>query len=150
LFLKATPVEIGSAAFTTTVNLLSRTLFSTDFASLDSDSSQEFKKLMEQVLELVGAPNVSDFFPVLAPLDVQGIRRKFDGLVKFLLEHFYDQIDRRTKERENGYTSQHDFLDVLLDSEFAEGGPEFRQPLISILNVINLSLCLYNLRLHRS
>lgn len=139
MVLKGIPVEIGRAAFTTTLNLLSRTIFSTDLADLESDSSQEFKKIVEGIMEFAGCPNVSDFFPVLCPLDLQGIRRKTNDFVKFLHKIFDEQINRRTKKREEGYTGQKDFLDVLLDSEFGEGGPEFRQPLKSVFGVIILS-----------
>jgi Cytochrome P450 len=131
-------VEISQAAFTTTLNLLSRTIFSTDFVGLDSDSSQEFKKTVEALMEFAGCPNVSDFFPVLTRLDLQGIRQKTNSFFKFLHKVFDEQIDHRTKKREEGYMGQIDFLDVLLDSEFG-GGPEFRQPLKSVFVVTILS-----------
>jgi Cytochrome P450 len=132
-------VEIGRAAFTTTLNLLSRTIFSTDFAGHNSDSSQDFKKTVESIMEFAGCPNVSDFFPVLTRLDLQGIRRKTHVFVKFLHKIFDEQIDHRTKKREEGYIGQIDFLDILLDSEFG-GVPEFRQPLKSVFGVTILHM----------
>ncbi|XP_078152237.1 geraniol 8-hydroxylase-like [Carex rostrata] len=126
------PVEIGWVAFTTTLNLLSSTIFSTDLAGFYSDSSQEFKKTIESIMEFAGCPNVSDFFPMLTPLDLQGVRRKMNPLTNFLYKIFDEQIDRRIKNREEGSTGRDDFLDVLLDSQLGEGGPDFRRPLKSL------------------
>ncbi|KAL0464688.1 UNVERIFIED_CONTAM: cytochrome [Sesamum latifolium] len=39
-------VDIGEAAFTTTLNLISATLFSVDFAQFNSDTSQEMKDVV--------------------------------------------------------------------------------------------------------
>lgn len=128
-------MEIGQAAFTTTLNLLSSTIFSTDIAGFDSDSSQEFKKGVESVMEFAACPNVSDFFPVLTLLDLQGVRRKMDSLVIFLHKVFDEQIDRRTKNREEGSIHHNDFLDVLLDSQLGEGGPDNREHHKSIFSV---------------
>jgi Cytochrome P450 len=133
-------VEIKQAVFTTSLNFLSRTIFSIDLASLDSESSQEFKEIVERIMELAACPNVSDFFPVLTSLDLQSIRHKIDGLFKYLHKIFGEQIDRRIKNRKDGYIGQNDFLDVLLDSEFGEGSPEFPKPLKAVFTVKILSL----------
>ncbi|KAJ1689171.1 hypothetical protein LUZ63_013326 [Rhynchospora breviuscula] len=129
---EGTSVEIGPAAFTTTLNLLSRTIFSTDFTSFDSDSSQDFKKIVEELMVAGGSPNVSDFFPVLTSLDLQGIRRKLKRHNKFFRHVFDEQIDCRIKNRKEGSIACNDLLDVLLDSQFGAKEQEHRQALISV------------------
>ncbi|KAJ3684509.1 hypothetical protein LUZ61_013673 [Rhynchospora tenuis] len=129
---EGTSVEIGPAAFTTTLNLLSCTIFSTDFASFDSDSSQNFKKIVEELMLAGGSPNVSDFFPVLTSLDLQGVRRKLKHHNKFLRRVFDEQIDCRIKNRKEGSIACNDLLDVLLDSQFGAKEQEHRQALISV------------------
>ncbi|KAJ4771791.1 Cytochrome P450 76C4 [Rhynchospora pubera] len=129
---EGTPVEIGPAAFTTTLNLLSRTIFSTDLAGLNSDSSQEFQKTVEDIMVEAGGPNVSDFYPVLTLLDLQGVRRRMDRLFLVLHRAFDEQIGCRIKNREEGFIAPNDLLDVLLDSDLAAEESEIRQSLKSV------------------
>ncbi|KAM0826832.1 hypothetical protein ACQ4PT_068607 [Festuca glaucescens] len=70
-------IDVGRVAFTTMLNLLSRTIFSRDLTSLDDHGgSKEFQVLMAEIMEYGGCPNVSDFFPALARADLQGLRRR--------------------------------------------------------------------------
>ncbi|KAJ4787203.1 Cytochrome P450 76C4 [Rhynchospora pubera] len=132
-------VEIGPAAFTTTLNLLSCTIFSTDFASFDSDSSHDFKKVVEETMVAGGSPNVSDIFPVLTSLDLQGVRRKLQPHNKFLRLVFNEQIDCRIKNRKEVSIACNDLLDVLLDSQFGANEQEHRQALISVFGDLFLA-----------
>ncbi|KAA8520547.1 hypothetical protein F0562_014803 [Nyssa sinensis] len=68
---KGQAVDIGRAAFTTSLNLLSNTIFSIDMAHYRSSSSQEFKELVWAVLEQGGKPNLADYFPFLKLIDLQ-------------------------------------------------------------------------------
>ncbi|KAK4411324.1 cytochrome [Sesamum angolense] len=59
-------VNIGRAAFTTSLNLMTVTLFSKEFASLGSaDSSQEFRDIVCGIMSLTCKPNLADYFPLL-------------------------------------------------------------------------------------
>ena len=69
-------VNISRAAFRTTLNLLSNTLFSKDLTDPYEDSGKEFKELVGNMMEEAGKPNLVDFFPVLKKIDPQGIRRR--------------------------------------------------------------------------
>ncbi|KAL8130466.1 hypothetical protein V2J09_019621 [Rumex salicifolius] len=69
-------VDIGKAAFTTSLNLLSNTLFSADLAGYGTTSSQEFRDVVWGIMECLGKPNLADFFPVLSYFDPHGIRRE--------------------------------------------------------------------------
>ncbi|XP_074270533.1 cytochrome P450 76AD1-like [Silene latifolia] len=109
---KGLPVDIGKAGFTTSLNLLSNTLFSMDLASHDSLYSQEFKDLVCHIMEEIAVPNVSDFFPVLRHLDLQGIRKKTRGHFEKMLGIFEKIIDQRVKDER--VDAQHDVLDSLL------------------------------------
>ena len=62
----AKPVEAidnGTEAFKITINLLSNTIFSEDFAQT-SGTAGEFKDVVTNITKLVGLPNVADFFPM--------------------------------------------------------------------------------------
>ena len=69
-------VDIGKAAFKTSLNLLSNTIFSVDLADPSSATGRELSKLVHSILEVGSRPNLADYFPVLKKVDPQGIRRK--------------------------------------------------------------------------
>ncbi|GKC12757.1 cytochrome P450 [Tanacetum coccineum] len=70
------PVNIGEVVFTTTLNVLSNFMFSKDLAKYDSASAHEFRDAVWSLLELVGKPNLADFFPIFKPFDPQRLLRK--------------------------------------------------------------------------
>ncbi|KAK9984578.1 hypothetical protein SO802_034103 [Lithocarpus litseifolius] len=69
-------VDIGKAAFKTSLNLLSNTIFSVDLADPNSATGRELSKLVHSILEVGSWPNLADYFPVLKKVDPQGIRRQ--------------------------------------------------------------------------
>lgn len=110
------PVDIGQAAFSTTLNLLSNTIFSMDLADPSSDTAREFKSLVNDLIGAVGEPNLSDFFPVVRLMDVQGIRRRLTGHTTRMAKVIDRFIGARVVARkESGYRPVNDVLDVLLD-----------------------------------
>ncbi|CAN6282463.1 unnamed protein product [Urochloa humidicola] len=110
-------VDIGRVAFTTSLNLVSRTIFSRDLTSLDdAGGSREFQEVVTDIMEAVGYPNVSDYFPTIAAFDLQGWRRHLARLFARLHRIFDEEIDRRLREREAGEPKRNDFLDLLLDA----------------------------------
>ena len=67
-------VDIGGAAFTAGLNLLSNIIFSRDLAHYDSNFSQEFKNTVWGVMGGVGRLNLADYFPAFRWIDLQGGR----------------------------------------------------------------------------
>ncbi|CAN4099799.1 unnamed protein product [Withania somnifera] len=108
-------VNIGRVAFATTLNLVSRTIFSIDMVDPEFEKAQEFKDLVWRIMEYAGKPNLSDYFPVLKCLDLQGVRRRIRPAYLRLHEIFEQQIEKRVQERGAGMKNKGDFLDVLLD-----------------------------------
>ncbi|XP_057549121.1 cytochrome P450 76AD1-like [Amaranthus tricolor] len=90
-------VDIGKVAFTTSLNLLSNTLFSMDMATHDSLNSQQFKDLIWHIMEETGKPNVSDFFPILRCFDLQGVYKRTSVYFNKMLDMFGEIIDERLK-----------------------------------------------------
>ncbi|XP_027158161.1 ferruginol synthase-like [Coffea eugenioides] len=108
-------VNVSDAAFTTSLNLISRSLFSVDFANYDSNSSQELKGIVWGIMKNVGAPNLADYFPVLQMIDPQGIRRRITFYMQRLFAIFDDVIDERLQVRGTSETKKNDLLEGLLD-----------------------------------
>ncbi|GFP82473.1 ferruginol synthase [Phtheirospermum japonicum] len=99
--------NIGEAAFTTSLNLVSATLFSLDFACFDSNSAQE----------VLGTPNLADYFPLLKFIDPQRLNRGAEVYFGKLLAKIDEIIDQRLESRRksNSPSRKHDLLEVLLD-----------------------------------
>ncbi|KAI3495021.1 hypothetical protein L1887_37127 [Cichorium endivia] len=107
-------VNIGGVAFTTTFNVLSKFIFSLDFAEYDTKSSQELKEAVMALVELGGKPNLADFFPILKSLDPQGLLRQGNVYGKKLLTIFDRIIDQRMQLRSSSTSTNIDVLDALL------------------------------------
>lgn len=109
-------VDIGQAAFSASLNLLSNTIFSVDFADLNSQNAHEFKETVWSVMEEAGKPNLSDFFPLLRKFDLQGARRRMAIHFGKLLELFGRLYDERLQLRKGkGFVTTNDVLDTLID-----------------------------------
>lgn len=88
-------MDIGRAAFRTSLNLLANTVFSKDLTDPFEDSGKEFKEVFGNIMVEVGKPNLVDFFPVFKKMDPQGIRRRMS-------HHFgkvFEMIEELIKER---------------------------------------------------
>ncbi|KAI3860953.1 hypothetical protein MKW92_044173 [Papaver armeniacum] len=101
-------VDIGQAAFTTVLNLISN------------------------------IPNLSDFFPVLRFIDVQGIRRRTKKHVRILDEIFDKIINQKMillQSREKNSGSSGDLLDIILDPSDENGIQLQRHEIKALLRV---------------
>ncbi|KAJ6835039.1 geraniol 8-hydroxylase-like isoform X2 [Iris pallida] len=130
------PVDVGRAVFTTVLNSISNTLFSIDMVSSYSESAQGFKDLMRGTMVEIGAPNVSDFFPMLRWLDLQGNRRRSEKCFARYHEIFDELIDKKLKLQEEKKSGKdvvaaavaEDFLDTLISILVKGDAMEFDRP----------------------
>lgn len=118
-------VDIGAIAFTTSLNMLSNVLFSKDFSQNVSISSEEFKDSASGVLEVVGKANLADFFPILKPLDLQGLQKEGHVHINKLLTVLDGIIDQRLQRRASLLShevssTKDDVLDLLLNLQFQD------------------------------
>uniref|UniRef100_A0A0E0CY13 Cytochrome P450 n=1 Tax=Oryza meridionalis TaxID=40149 RepID=A0A0E0CY13_9ORYZ len=115
--------------------MLSCTLFSADLADLDegrAGSAGEFADTVAEFASTVGVPNVLDYFPAVAALDPQRLRRRLSRVFTRLFAEFDEQIERRMRERDAGELPKNDFLDVLLDYRTTEDGRQFDRQTLRI------------------
>ncbi|XP_077235604.1 geraniol 8-hydroxylase-like [Tasmannia lanceolata] len=109
-------VDIGRAAFACTLNMLSNTVFSVDLVDPDSESAQDFKDTVWNIMEEVGKANLSDYFPFLRSIDLQGIRHRTAAVYRKVHVAFDGLIEQRLLSRASSKSPRmNDFLDVLLD-----------------------------------
>ncbi|GMI96209.1 cytochrome P450, family 76, subfamily C, polypeptide 4 [Hibiscus trionum] len=123
--LKGEAINIGQAAFDTTINLLSNTVFSMDLVDSNSSVAREFKETVRGIMIEAGKPNLADYFPLLQKIDPQGIRRRigvhFDKVLN-LFDKLLDERQESRKSQDSISTASNDVLDTLLD--ILEGGFE--------------------------
>ncbi|KAL3840420.1 hypothetical protein ACJIZ3_025011 [Penstemon smallii] len=112
-------IDIGKAAFVTSLNLISNTLFSLDFADYNNDSSQELKEIIHSVMKVLGSPNLSDFFPIFGSFDPQGTKKEAEICFGKLLGKFEGIINSRLQKSVENSTRKNDLLEALL--EISEG-----------------------------
>ena len=138
-----TPVYITDLASATILNLMSNTMFSVDLVDPRFESAQEFRELMWRIMEGVGKPNISDYFPIFRSLDLQGVKRGTVPSYKRLHEILDGIIQERMKLRaSSSTTSMNDFLDVLLDQCQVDGS-DFSSDTIKTLLVVRHSPVLH-------
>ncbi|GMP73932.1 hypothetical protein CsSME_00031513 [Camellia sinensis var. sinensis] len=115
------PVNISDQMFLIMFNVVTNMLWGCSIEGEDRVS-------IDGMIQLLGKPNISDFYPGLARFDLQGIEKKMRGMMKRVDEIFDMMIDQRMKrDGEGGEKESKDFLQFLL--ELKDEGGEAKTPL---------------------
>ncbi|XP_077235611.1 flavonoid 3'-monooxygenase CYP75B137-like [Tasmannia lanceolata] len=116
-----TPVNLREMMFLTVLNVIMSMLWG---GTLDGEERRsvgaEFRRVLEEIIELTGTANVSDLFPILSVFDLQGIVRKMKKLSLWLDRILNSVIDQRLK------------MDRLAEGEEKEGREDFLQLLLRL------------------
>ncbi|KAK7265517.1 hypothetical protein RJT34_33137 [Clitoria ternatea] len=113
-------VNVGEQVFLTVMNVLTNMMWGGAVEGAERESlGAEFREMVAEMTELLGTPNVSDFFPGLARLDLQGVEKRMLALVPKFDGIFERMIGQRGEEGDNG--KKKDFLQFLLNLK-DEGG----------------------------
>ncbi|KAF8006723.1 hypothetical protein BT93_K0896 [Corymbia citriodora subsp. variegata] len=109
-------VDISEAAFRTSLNFLSNTIFSSDLTDLSLVSIKELKEIVGNILCEAGKPNVANYFPVLKKIDPQVSRHR----MKVYFEQMFDLFNRAIQKRMQlrampSSLRMNDVLDTLVD-----------------------------------
>ncbi|KAF7146678.1 hypothetical protein RHSIM_Rhsim04G0178000 [Rhododendron simsii] len=119
-----TVVEISEITFLMELNMILSMLWGGTVDSQRADSiGTEFRAVISKIMELFAKPNVSDFFPILARFDVQGVEREMKRLLQGVDRIFDPQLESRMRMsrgeggQENGMKSKgkKDFIQILLE-----------------------------------
>ncbi|XP_037451444.1 cytochrome P450 76M5-like [Triticum dicoccoides] len=112
-------VDVGHGVYGGVLNLVSSAFFSVDVVDLGGESAHGLRELVEDIITALAKPNVSDIFPFLRPLDLQGWRRWVAGRYGKVFGILDDIIGRRLSLRgaltTKGKHKHGDFLDSLLE-----------------------------------
>ncbi|PON92924.1 LOW QUALITY PROTEIN: Cytochrome P450, E-class, group I [Trema orientale] len=112
------PVDFGSLAGSTVVNVIMSMIGGVSLkAGEKTIDGVEFRKLTTELMVLIGKPNVSDLFPGLAWLDIQGIERETKKVIRVFDAMFGSAIEERKRiiTEGGGEVQRKDFLQLLLE-----------------------------------
>uniref|UniRef100_A0A2N9FFP6 Cytochrome P450 n=1 Tax=Fagus sylvatica TaxID=28930 RepID=A0A2N9FFP6_FAGSY len=110
-----TPIDLGELAFVTVINAIMNMLWGDTLQGGEEGTNvgAEFKKLLAEQMVLFGKPNVSDFFPVLARFDLQGIERQAKKIFQWV-ERILDSAIEKRMNSDTG-KERKDILQFLLE-----------------------------------
>ncbi|PWA99111.1 heme-binding cytochrome P450 [Artemisia annua] len=121
-----TKVDINKIAFDTDLDLVTSMLWGCSEAGEGDDSiftGGGFREVEYKIVELLGAPNISDYLPLLSCFDLQGRQREMQRQLEYVDRNFNNIIKERIKvnsrniERGDKKDETKDFLQILLDIE---------------------------------
>ncbi|XP_026380463.1 cytochrome P450 93A3-like isoform X2 [Papaver somniferum] len=91
-------VDIRQEMYLTMLNVIMNMLWGGTHDDEDRNRiGAEFGRLAEEMINNLGRTNISDFFPVLAKFDLQGIDQRMKELISWLDTFFESLIDKRVK-----------------------------------------------------
>ncbi|KVH91904.1 cytochrome P450 [Cynara cardunculus var. scolymus] len=132
-------IDINKVAFDAELNVVTGMLWGCSEENHSSYIGNGFREVEFKILELLGAPNISDFIPMLSWFDLQGRQREMQKQTEHL-DRVFDKIIRgringgSRKVEEDG---RKDFVQILLELKDKKDGP------ISIVEECHLSKLTY-------
>lgn len=107
-------IDIGRAAFQTSLNLLSNTIFSKDMTDpYQISEAKELRDLVWNIMLEAGKPNLVDYFPILGCIDPQGIKRRMTSHFEKLIKLFNGLLSERLELKKLENSSENARTDVL-------------------------------------
>ncbi|XP_054810774.1 LOW QUALITY PROTEIN: geraniol 8-hydroxylase-like [Prosopis cineraria] len=112
------PVDVGEQMFMTAFNVVTGMVWGGTVEGNERVTvGTEFREVVARVTELLGKPNLSDFFFGLARFDLQGVEKQMGLLAQQfdqIFEKMVNQQKRRNKDQSGNGEESIDFLDFLL------------------------------------
>lgn len=114
------PIDIKKVTFLTALDALMSLLGCSTVE--ENQNSAEFREAGSKITALLGKPNISDFFPILARFDIQGVEQDMRRIIGCVEDIFNSIIDQRLNmEGEDTLKKKDkDFLQLLLEQRDRE------------------------------
>ncbi|KAK6942690.1 Cytochrome P450 [Dillenia turbinata] len=112
-------IDVGHFIYLTLFNMVGNLMLSRDLLDPKSKEGSEFCKAMHGMIQWAGKANMSDAFPWLRWLDLQGVRRRVTRDMGDVLRITSGFLRERMEEIKKGveHNRPKDFLDVLIEFE---------------------------------
>ncbi|KAJ9549984.1 hypothetical protein OSB04_022527 [Centaurea solstitialis] len=134
-----TEVDVGRVMFLSSLNVITSMIWGkslVDGEEIRDGVGVELREVLSRIVELLGTANVSDFFPVLAGLDLQGVVREMKRR-RTVVEGFFDRIitERMASKVEETVEEKgrRDFLQTLLELKDQNSSSSFNVTQIKAL-----------------
>ncbi|GJR65703.1 geraniol 8-hydroxylase-like protein [Tanacetum coccineum] len=138
-----TEVDIGGIAFMTSLNVITNMVWGKSLVEdvKSTNLGVEFREVITKIVELLGAVNVSDFFPVLSRFDLQGVGQEMKRQSK-ILDAIFERIikERIAIKRDEAVEKigRKDFLQILLELKEQNASTSLNITQIKALLTLNL------------
>ncbi|KAJ0802842.1 putative cytochrome P450 [Helianthus annuus] len=123
-------VNINKMAFNTELNVVTSMLWGCSKSDEGSYIGDGFHEVESKIIKLLGAPNISDFFPWLSWFDLQKRRRDMQRQLEYVDQIFDNIIEKRIKansskiDRAVEEDGRKDFLQILLELKDQRDTPD--------------------------
>ncbi|XP_010537436.1 PREDICTED: cytochrome P450 CYP736A12-like [Tarenaya hassleriana] len=106
------------------IELFENLVYRMVFGRGKNDDDTRLKELVEEAVSISGVFNISDYFPLLAPLDLQGLARRMKQLSQSTNIIFEKIIEEHEQQKDHKSKDDKDFVDVLLSLENQSMDPQ--------------------------
>ncbi|XP_009610421.1 (S)-N-methylcoclaurine 3'-hydroxylase isozyme 1-like [Nicotiana tomentosiformis] len=119
---KGKTVKISEILFATILNTLGNLFFTKNLCDLDSEGNTSgIKHVIRRFVELGAMPNISEFYPFLDALDLQGLRKLTNIYQDQLISIWAEVVKEKRQAISCGSSNKNqDFLDIMIDSGFSD------------------------------
>ena len=138
-------VDLSAKISTTNANMSCQIVLGKKYSD-DEFVQRGFKTIIQEFMLLTATPNLGDYIPFLAPLDLQGLTKRMKAVRK-VFDDFFDRIiDEHIQSMDNDDHEAKDFIDVMLrlmgsqQSEYNIERPNIKAITLVIL-LIQYALC---------
>jgi hypothetical protein len=132
-------VDLSAKVSSLSADMSCRMVFGKKYTDEDLDE-RGFKALIHEGMQLAATPNLGDFIPLIAPLDLQGLTRRMKAVSKIFDDFFEKIIDEHVQSQDKNKTK--DFVDVMLSFMGSEES-EYRIERSNIKAIILVIICPY-------
>lgn len=105
------PVDLSAKVSSLSANMTCMMVFGKKYADEEFDD-KGFKSVIQEGMQLAAAPNLGDYIPCIAPLDLQGFTKSMKAVSKVFDDFFEKIIEEHLQSRDEEKTK--DFVDVML------------------------------------
>ncbi|KAL1567914.1 cytochrome P450 71AU50-like [Salvia divinorum] len=116
-------VDLSAKVSSLTAEMSCRMVFGKKYDDKDLDD-RGFKTVIQEMMKLVAAPNLGDYFPFLGVLDLQGLKRKTKALAKVFDDFFEKVMDDHVRAGDRSDQAK-DIVDTMM-SIMQSGESEFQ------------------------
>ncbi|KAL0296166.1 UNVERIFIED_CONTAM: Flavonoid 3'-monooxygenase [Sesamum radiatum] len=111
------PFDFGELSFQTELNVIMNMMWGGVVEEEEGQRvGEEFREVVIKIVNLMGKPNVADYLPVLAWLDIQGVKKEMEGYMQSM-DRIFEYVIAKCRKISGGIKKEgrKDFLQVMLE-----------------------------------